>query len=178
MGGFALALVLHEVEDGVAFIDRALVLNPNLAAGWHLSAWVNLYLGKPRSRSNARRVPSASAHSIGWHFLRIPKWLLVISGPAAMTRPLRGRRRGSASRPIGLAQRALLQQAMRWPGGSIKPRRPWRGCARLIARCGCPISGTCSRFADRKTQRDTKRACEKRDCRSESVGPHRSNAVV
>jgi TolB-like protein/tetratricopeptide (TPR) repeat protein len=47
MGGFALALVVHEVEDGAAFIDRALILNPNLAAGWHLSAWVNVYLGKP-----------------------------------------------------------------------------------------------------------------------------------
>jgi TolB-like protein/tetratricopeptide (TPR) repeat protein len=47
MGGFALALVVHEVEDGAAFIERALILNPNLAAGWHLSAWVNLYLGKP-----------------------------------------------------------------------------------------------------------------------------------
>ncbi len=47
MGGFALALVVHEVEDGAAFIDRALILNPNLAAGWYLSAWVNLYLGNP-----------------------------------------------------------------------------------------------------------------------------------
>jgi tetratricopeptide (TPR) repeat protein len=47
MGGFALAQVMGEVEDGAAFIDRALGLNPNHAAGWHLSGWVNLYLGKP-----------------------------------------------------------------------------------------------------------------------------------
>jgi TolB-like protein len=47
MGGFALAYVVGEVEDGAAFIDRGLVLNPNLAAGWLLSGWVNLYLGKP-----------------------------------------------------------------------------------------------------------------------------------
>src|SRR5262249_10978542 len=33
MGGFALALVAHDVEDGAAFIDQALVCNPNLAAG-------------------------------------------------------------------------------------------------------------------------------------------------
>src|SRR5258706_5309765 len=34
MGGFALAFVVGEVEEGDAFIDRALILNPNLAAGW------------------------------------------------------------------------------------------------------------------------------------------------
>jgi adenylate cyclase len=33
MGGFALALVVGEVEDGAAFIDQALILNPNLATG-------------------------------------------------------------------------------------------------------------------------------------------------
>jgi TolB-like protein len=47
MGGVALALVLGDVEDGAAFIDRALILNPNLATGWLLSGWVNLWLGRP-----------------------------------------------------------------------------------------------------------------------------------
>jgi TolB-like protein len=47
MGGFALALVVGDVEDGAAFIDRALILNPNLATGWLLSGWVNLWLGRP-----------------------------------------------------------------------------------------------------------------------------------
>jgi tetratricopeptide (TPR) repeat protein len=47
MGGFALALLVGDVEDGAAFIDQALILNPNLAVGWLLSGWVNLWLGKP-----------------------------------------------------------------------------------------------------------------------------------
>jgi len=47
MGGFALARVGGEVEDGAAFIDRALILNPNLAVGWLLSGRVNIYLGQP-----------------------------------------------------------------------------------------------------------------------------------
>jgi adenylate cyclase len=47
MGGFALAFAVGEVEVGAAFIDEALILNPNLAMGWLLSGWVNLYLGKP-----------------------------------------------------------------------------------------------------------------------------------
>jgi len=46
MGGFALALVMGEVEDGAAFIDQALILNPNLATGWLLSGWVNTWLGE------------------------------------------------------------------------------------------------------------------------------------
>src|SRR5262249_25615836 len=50
MGGFALAFVVGEVEDGAAFIDRALILNPNLASGWLLSSWVNSWLGKPESQ--------------------------------------------------------------------------------------------------------------------------------
>jgi TolB-like protein/class 3 adenylate cyclase/Tfp pilus assembly protein PilF len=45
-GGFALAHV-GDLDTGSALIDRALVLDPNLAAGWHLSGWVNIYLGKP-----------------------------------------------------------------------------------------------------------------------------------
>jgi TolB-like protein len=47
MGGFALAFVAGEVEDGAASIDQALILNPNLATGWLLSGWVNCWLGRP-----------------------------------------------------------------------------------------------------------------------------------
>ena len=47
--GFALADVADEVEDGDAYIDRALALNPNLALAWHFSGWVNVSLGKPET---------------------------------------------------------------------------------------------------------------------------------
>jgi TolB-like protein len=43
IGGIALAYVGGDVEDGAAAIDRALVLNPNLAAAWHFSGWVRVY---------------------------------------------------------------------------------------------------------------------------------------
>ncbi len=46
-GGFALAYVVRELEAGVAFIDRALLLNPNLAAAWIASGWVRNWLGEP-----------------------------------------------------------------------------------------------------------------------------------
>jgi TolB-like protein/tetratricopeptide (TPR) repeat protein len=44
-GGFTLALVLGDLDDGAALIDRALVLNPNLAMAWLFSGRVNVYLG-------------------------------------------------------------------------------------------------------------------------------------
>jgi tetratricopeptide (TPR) repeat protein len=47
MGGVALALVVGDVEDGAAFIDQALVCNPNLAAGWLFSGYVRILLGEP-----------------------------------------------------------------------------------------------------------------------------------
>ena len=45
-GGFALARIAGYLENGAALIDSALALDPNLAAAWHLSGWVNIYLGK------------------------------------------------------------------------------------------------------------------------------------
>src|SRR5450759_4230868 len=46
-GGFALAYVAYELDDGIAYVDRALVLNPNLAAAWYVSAWLRVYIGEP-----------------------------------------------------------------------------------------------------------------------------------
>ena len=46
-GGYALAFAVHELDDGAAFIERALMLNPNLAMAWHSSGWVRVFLGEP-----------------------------------------------------------------------------------------------------------------------------------
>jgi TolB-like protein/class 3 adenylate cyclase len=45
-GGHALAWFVRDLDKGAAFIDRALVLNPNLAAAWNLSGWVRAYRGE------------------------------------------------------------------------------------------------------------------------------------
>jgi adenylate cyclase len=44
-GGFALAYVGYELDDGIAFLDRALALNANLAAAWYVSGWLSVYSG-------------------------------------------------------------------------------------------------------------------------------------
>jgi tetratricopeptide (TPR) repeat protein len=46
-GGYALAYVAGDLEEGAAFIDRALRLNPNLALAWFCSACVKIYIGEP-----------------------------------------------------------------------------------------------------------------------------------
>ena len=45
--GFALALVVRDLGVGAALIDRALVLNSNLAEAWNYGGWVKNWLGEP-----------------------------------------------------------------------------------------------------------------------------------
>src|SRR5262249_7484134 len=45
--GITLAYLVGDLEDGVAFTDRALALNPNLFWAWFFSGWVQLMLGEP-----------------------------------------------------------------------------------------------------------------------------------
>ena len=39
--------VVGDIEGAAVFIDRALTLNPNLAAAWHYSGWTKIWLGEP-----------------------------------------------------------------------------------------------------------------------------------
>jgi TolB-like protein len=47
-GGWALVNVVRDLELGPALIDRALVLNSNLAVAWYHGGWVKNYLGEPK----------------------------------------------------------------------------------------------------------------------------------
>lgn len=43
----AIASVAGDTDSGADFIERALRLNPGLAAGWYVSGWIRLFLGQP-----------------------------------------------------------------------------------------------------------------------------------
>ncbi len=45
-GGHALAWLVRDLDAAAACLDRALVLNPNLAVAWHLSGWIRAYRGE------------------------------------------------------------------------------------------------------------------------------------
>src|SRR5713101_6163043 len=47
--GHALAHVVRDLEVGAALIDRALVLNSNLAEAWYCGGWVKNFLGEPET---------------------------------------------------------------------------------------------------------------------------------
>jgi len=47
MGGYALAFIAHEFDEAAAFMDRGLVVNPNWAHAWMLSAWLRVWRGEP-----------------------------------------------------------------------------------------------------------------------------------
>jgi len=46
-GGHTLGYVVCDLDDGTAFVERALVLNSNLAAAWGASGWMKACLGEP-----------------------------------------------------------------------------------------------------------------------------------
>ena len=46
-GANALAVIGHDFDAADDFIERALLLNPNLAAAWSVGGWVKIYIGEP-----------------------------------------------------------------------------------------------------------------------------------
>ena len=49
VSGVVLAQIEGDLTAGSALLDRALMLGPSLAAVWHLSGWVRLYLGQAKN---------------------------------------------------------------------------------------------------------------------------------
>ena len=61
--GAALAFVVHDLESSAFYIDRALVLNPNLAWAWVSSALMKAYLGESEAAiEHAARAMRLSPH--------------------------------------------------------------------------------------------------------------------
>jgi adenylate cyclase len=115
--GYALAYVVQELDDGVAFIDQALALNPNLARAWNFSGWVRIWLGDPEiaiehlARAmrlspldpafHAMQAASASAHFFAGRYDEASSWAeralreqpnnLDVIGLLAMSDALAGR---------------------------------------------------------------------------------------
>ncbi len=117
-GGHALAFVAGDLDSGVIFLDRALVLNPNLAPAWTLSGWLRAYRGEPEVaiEHHARaiglspldpivyhmQVGTGFAHMLAGRYEEASAWVeepfriepnyLPAAGVVAAIRALRGRR--------------------------------------------------------------------------------------
>jgi tetratricopeptide (TPR) repeat protein len=45
--GHALTFVAGEIDEGATLLDRAIVLNPNLALAWYQGGWTKIFVGEP-----------------------------------------------------------------------------------------------------------------------------------
>jgi TolB-like protein/Tfp pilus assembly protein PilF len=108
--GHALAHLVGDLDGGIALLDKALVLNPNLAAAWFLGGYLRLWSGEPDeaierfgramrlspldSEMYRMQAGTAMAHFLAgrydaassWAekaFRNLPSFLMVVAGMAA-----------------------------------------------------------------------------------------------
>jgi TolB-like protein/class 3 adenylate cyclase/tetratricopeptide (TPR) repeat protein len=88
--GWALAFVVRDLGAAAALMDRALVLNSNLAEAWRFSGWVKSWLGEPEAaierfaramrlnpldpRMSGMRSGTAHAHFFAGHYEEAAAW--------------------------------------------------------------------------------------------------------
>jgi TolB-like protein len=167
-GGHALGYVVGDLDAAATFIERALVLNPNLAGAWYAAAGVELIAVSRRGRSSILRVPCASVHSIDRSSRCRVEPHSLISWPVAMTRRCPGRRKQCGRKRITRLHYSLLRQAAHLPDELWKQERPWFAYLSSIPRCASPMSRIGSRSAATKTSKDLRTAYEKPACRRHS----------
>ena len=65
----ALAFVVGDLDAAASFVDRALVLNPNVAGAWYASGWIRVWLGEPdlaiAHMATGMRLSPRDPHMIG-----------------------------------------------------------------------------------------------------------------
>jgi TolB-like protein len=91
--GWALAFVVRDLGAAAALVDRALVLNSNLAEAWRFSGWVKSWLGEPEAaierfahamrldpldpRMGGMRSGVAHAHFFARHYDEAAGWAVM-----------------------------------------------------------------------------------------------------
>jgi TolB-like protein/class 3 adenylate cyclase len=115
--GSVLAYVVRELDEGAAFIDQALALNPNLAWAWLTGGFVKVWLGDPEvaierlaramrlspqdSQFSNMQVATAGAHLIAGRYAEALSW----AGTAVRAHPNYVLSNGIAAASAALAGR-------------------------------------------------------------------------
>ena len=157
--GWALAFFVGDLGVGPALIDRALVLNSNLAEAWHFGGWAKIWLGEPKTaierfaramrlspfdpRMSGMRAGTAAAHFFLGRYDEAASWLQWHS------RTIRTFNQDYVTPP----------QTMQWPDDLSKHTRQWLGCGNSIPRYVSPVSKTRWALGTPKISRDTKKDC-------------------
>ena len=140
-GGHALAHLGGDLDGGVALVDRALVLNPNLAAAWFLGGFLRIWRGDPDQRHRAlSRAPCASARSTRRCIACRPGWRWRICWRGALKARRPGPRRHTGICRASCWWSPSSRRATRWPAGWTTRSARCNTCAGSIPRCASPIS--------------------------------------
>jgi tetratricopeptide (TPR) repeat protein len=175
---WTLALVIGDLDAGVDFIDRALVLNPNLAVAWYFSGWLRIWLGWPNVAiehfSRAMRLSPldsviaygqlgiAHAHFFAGRYDEASSWAQMA---------LRGMPDGLPELRIATASDALAGRLDHAERTMARMRQidSMRSISNLAEVLGP--------YRSQKTSPDTKRRCAKPGCRSNRRRTAKSNGL-
>jgi tetratricopeptide (TPR) repeat protein len=165
-GGHALAHFTGDLDGGIALHDRALMLNPNLAAAWFLGGFLRVWHGEPDGAiehfARAMRLSPldpetyrmqagmAAAHLFAGRFDAASSWA----------------DKASSDLPSFLLVAAVAAASHALAGRTEKAAAPWIICASWILCCAFPISGTGFRSTGRKISRRLRTACAGQGCRN------------
>jgi tetratricopeptide (TPR) repeat protein len=166
-GGHALAHLAGEVDGGVALIDKALVLNPNLAAAWFLGGFLRTVRGDPEAAigflTRAMRFSPldpemfrmqagmALAHLFAERFDMASDWA----------------ERSFREAPTFLAAVAVIGASHALAGRMAQARTAVDHCESSILPLGSPASMAGFRSGGRSISRASRTACGWQGCRSE-----------
>jgi tetratricopeptide (TPR) repeat protein len=104
-GGAALATLAGELENGIAYTDRAILLNPNLALAWSTSGWGRAFLGEHADAivRLERAIRLSPLDLLAHHFYTGMGWAHLL--PVVTTRLHLGQEGPRLKSPIGLRRR-------------------------------------------------------------------------
>jgi tetratricopeptide (TPR) repeat protein len=122
-------------------VDRALVLNPNLAGAWYASGWVRVHRGEPEiaiehfaramrlslfdPQMIAMQAGTSFAHFLAGRYDQASSWT---------EKAMWAQANYLTSIRIAAASKALA-------GKHTEAQRPWLVCMNSILRCALPMSG-------------------------------------
>ena len=177
-GGINLAYLAAVLETAAAYIDRAIVLNPNLAAAWSASGWLRIYLGEPASAierlERSRRLsPLDPIAYMGYAGMALALLLADRYDEAASWAAKAINEQPNWAMPLRVAAIAYALSDR-----IVEAREAMARCASSIPHCGCPIlKEWLLRSGGRKTAPATPTACAERGFPNESSSPSTENRL-
>ena len=155
--GWALVHVVGDLELGAALIDRALLLNSNLADAWLAGGWIRSWSGEPELAiecfAHAMRLNPLDPRMAGmrtgtaYAYFLLSRYDEAASWAAMALQDIPDFHLDCVSPP----------RATQWPNGQNWHTRQWLGCVNSLPTYVFPVSKTWCLIGGPKTSHDTKK---------------------